>query len=351
MISTVTFGCQYFRTEADVKNLILMSKRAMTYYIEKSKVMLKNKTLVYSQTFPGGKGGQKMTFFYNLPHANMSCLFLGTGTSISSSAVRFLASSNVMVGFVGGEATPLAISDSVFMPSVTYRPSAYMQSWVEIWRDDSRALEAAKTLIEKRVSFTLKAWETNDYLRSHKMFLSKEDEQKIVDSVRLSGDRASIMGIEGSWTKNAYRRLAEIIEDETFKRTRRGYNVNEEDSPIKTDEVNIRLDMGNHIAYGMASAAIHALGISFSFPLLHGNSRRGGLVFDVADIVKDALVLPLAFESVATGKTRKEYRKAVLLAMKKAEVIDVCIDVLKEIIDSAKNRRKSASGDIRCILS
>lgn len=33
------------------------------------------------------------------------------------------------------------------------------------------------------------------------------------------------------------------------------------------------------------------------FPVLHGDTRRGALVFDVADIIKDAFLLPVAFRS------------------------------------------------------
>jgi CRISPR-associated protein Cas1 len=39
------------------------------------------------------------------------------------------------------------------------------------------------------------------------------------------------------------------------------------------------------------------LNISFALPGLHGKARRGELVFDIADLIKDVYVMPLAFLS------------------------------------------------------
>jgi len=37
--------------------------------------------------------------------------------------------------------------------------------------------------------------------------------------------------------------------------------------------------------------------ISPALPRLHGITKRGALVFDIADLIKDAYVMPLAFLS------------------------------------------------------
>jgi CRISPR-associated protein Cas1 len=52
------------------------------------------------------------------------------------------------------------------------------------------------------------------------------------------------------------------------------------------------LNHGNYLAYGLAATTLWVLGISHSFAVMHGKTRRGALVFDVADLIKDAVVLP-----------------------------------------------------------
>jgi len=52
----------------------------------------------------------------------------------------------------------------------------------------------------------------------------------------------------------------------------------------------------------MAGAALWALGIPPHMSVFHGKTRAGGLVFDLADGFKDALVLPLAFASILSNK-------------------------------------------------
>lgn len=54
------------------------------------------------------------------------------------------------------------------------------------------------------------------------------------------------------------------------------------------------------------------MGISFALPILHGKTRRGGLVFDLADLVKDAFVMPIAFTCAAKGLNQKNSECSLL---------------------------------------
>ena len=60
-------------------------------------------------------------------------------------------------------------------------------------------------------------------------------------------------------------------------------------------------------------------------------TRRGGLVFDAADLVKDAIVLPQAFISAARGDTEQEFRQACIEQLTRKEALDFMIDTLKAI--------------------
>jgi CRISPR-associated protein Cas1 len=101
------------------------------------------------------------------------------------------------------------------------------------------------------------------------------------------------------------------------------------------DTINAMLDHGNYIAYGYAAVALHGMGISFALPLLHGKTRRGGLVFDVADAVKDAIVMPLAFEAGSQGIKDRDYRVMLIELCQKQQVLDSVFDVVKRLAISA----------------
>jgi CRISPR-associated protein Cas1 len=67
------------------------------------------------------------------------------------------------------------------------------------------------------------------------------------------------------------------------------------------------LNHGNYLAYGLAATTLWVLGISHSFAVMHGKTRRGALVFDVADLIKDAVVLPWAFICAKEGMLSKSF--------------------------------------------
>jgi CRISPR-associated protein Cas1 len=63
--------------------------------------------------------------------------------------------------------------------------------------------------------------------------------------------------------------------------------------------------------------------------VLHGKTRRGGLVFDIADLVKDAVILPQAFISAMRGDEEQEFRQACIESLTRSEALDFMIDTLK----------------------
>lgn len=95
------------------------------------------------------------------------------------------------------------------------------------------------------------------------------------------------------------------------------------------------MDHGNYLMYGLAAVSLHALGIPFSFLLLHGKTRKGGLIFDIADLYKDAIVMPLAF-SVAQRNSKnleQQFRIELIKKLNEDKIIDKMINTDKEIIN------------------
>jgi len=127
----------------------------------------------------------------------------------------------------------------------------------------------------------------------------------------------SLMGVEGNWSKKLYSHMAQ---DKGFKRI-----------PAKGEDLpNRRLDHGNYIAYGFAAVALKALNIPYSLLVMHGRTNRGALIFDVADIVKDAVVLPSAFEN------NPKYRELIVQRFKhgRKNYIEHMIEAMKTVMDT-----------------
>ena len=97
--------------------------------------------------------------------------------------------------------------------------------------------------------------------------------------------------------------FSDIFEVRGFTRAKRGSG---------SDPANRFLDHGNYLAYGLAASACWVLGLPHGLAVLHGKTRRGGLVFDVADLVKDATILPQAFLSAMRGDGEQEFRQACI---------------------------------------
>jgi CRISPR-associated protein Cas1 len=88
---------------------------------------------------------------------------------------------------------------------------------------------------------------------------------------------------------------------------------------------------GNYLAYGLGATAAWVLGLPHGLAVLHGKTRRGGLVFDIADLVKDALVLPQAFISAQRGDDEQAFRQACIERFTQAEALDFMIDTVKAV--------------------
>lgn len=78
------------------------------------------------------------------------------------------------------------------------------------------------------------------------------------------------------------------------------------------------------------SPSIKDIGLPHAFALMHGKTRRGGLVFDVADLVKDAVILPEAFLSAMRGDDEQTFRKACVEKLIETESLDYMIETLEK---------------------
>ena len=99
---------------------VMLSKRTGVYYLEHVRVMRKDERVVFMT-----ETGADIEHLVSIPDKNTVFLLLGTGSSITSAAVRLLAESNVALGFTGSGGSPLLMSeDCVFLTTQSeYRPT------------------------------------------------------------------------------------------------------------------------------------------------------------------------------------------------------------------------------------
>ncbi|NWO07155.1 MAG: type I-F CRISPR-associated endonuclease Cas1 [Alteromonadaceae bacterium] len=299
---------------------ILHSKRANLYYLEYCRVMQKDGRVLYLTE------ADKENLYYNIPIANTTVLLLGNGTSITQAAVRMLTQAGVLIGFCGGGGSPLYSGSAVewFTPQSEYRPTEYLQGWVGFWFDDVRRFDAARKLQQARITYMLEVWEKDRDLKLEGFNPQDQMIQKALDTFHTRTDQAEkpadLLLTEAQLTKTLYKYAAEATGQSGF--TRKHQSI---------DKANDFLNHGNYLAYGLAACCLWVLGIPHGFAVMHGKTRRGALVFDIADLIKDALVLPWAFVCAKEGATEQEFRQQVLQAFTDHKALDFMFDTVKTV--------------------
>ena len=264
--------------------------------------------------------------YWNIPIANTTCLLLGTGTSITQAAMRMLAQAGVMVGFCGGGGTPLLMATEIewLSPQSEYRPTEYIQGWMRFWFDDRKRLIAAKQFQHARIEYLEKVWSKDRDLQSEGFDIREEAIRNSLSSFKQKiepvGSVSKLLQIEAELTKRLYKIAATRTDYNDFSRDR-----NAEDS------ANAFLNHGNYLAYGLAATTLWVLGIPHGFAVMHGKTRRGALVFDIADLIKDALILPWAFICAKEGATEQEFRQQCLQAFTDHKALDFMFDQVKGV--------------------
>ena len=301
---------------SDLKT-ILHSKRANIYYLEKCRVLVKDGRVVYLTE------EKKQNSYYNIPIANTTVILLGIGTSITQSAVRMLASASVLIGFSGNGGTPLISGNEVewLSPQSEYRPTEYLQGWMRFWFEEEKRLEIAKNFQKSRIKFLQQTWQ-NDRDLKQEGFIINDDINNLlqifyqeIDNAKKAGD---LLQQEATLTKQLYKIASKITKIENFTREREA-----------SDSANIFLNHGNYLAYGLGATTLWVLGIPHGFAVMHGKTRRGALVFDVADLIKDAIILPWAFVCAKERMREQEFRSQILQKFIEHKALDFMFEEVK----------------------
>lgn len=222
-----------------------------------------------------------------LPVAGIGVLLLGPGTSISNPAATSCARSGVTVIFTSGGgigcyslATPLTSS------------ARWAIAQARLVSNEARARDAARILYRKQLGI----------------------EDLDVTSI------AAMRGIEGRTIRNLYKKLAQKHNVLNFKR-----DTNSE------DPINQGLNLANSILYGCAATACGALGVNPALGIIHRGNVRS-LLFDLADLYKPVLSIPVAFESAHHEDFLEQVRRKVRSHIHRQKVLKEMVQILIEIL-------------------
>lgn len=309
---------------------LLLTDREGALYLERARVDVEGERVVYHIT------DDEMQRHFNIPHVNLAVLFLGQGTSISQPAMRLLAEEGVHVAVTGSGGSPLHMGSLT-----TYTATRHFRALLPIYLDARLSLRAAKAVMRDRAERMRKLGGAGaqKHLRQREVAGLVKLCASFEGKLAQAEDVQHLLGFEGQFSKACYAefaRYAGLSKDEPFKREA-GAGSKAQDPVAR---VNSLIDHGNYLCYGMAGAALWALGIPPHLSVFHGKTRAGGLVFDLADSFKDALVLPLAF-SLAKEKDQHEaeqlFRARLIHAFDDREVLKLAIATVERMLEAAQD--------------
>jgi CRISPR-associated protein Cas1 len=212
-----------------------------------------------------------------LPVTNLCVLLLGPGVNITHAAVRLLAESGCTINWVGEDGCGFYAGGSGETHSARHLiQQAYLVSRAETRMQVVRRMYA--------------------YRFGH----------EVADSLSIN----QIRGMEGARVRQAYADASRNYAVAWHGRTLRRDNWND------NDPVNQALSAANAVLHGLCHAAIVSGGYSPALGFLH-NGWHLAFVYDIADLYKVNLTVPIAFKTVAesaknvTSRARQACREYI----------------------------------------
>lgn len=214
-----------------------------------------------------------------IPISATAVLLLGPGTRMTHAAMVAMADNNALAIWVGEE----GVRCYAHGMGGTRSSSALLRQAALAVNETTR-LEVVKNMYRMRFKEEVKDGLTVEQLR----------------------------GVEGIRVRNTY---AAMSKETGVEWSGRSY---ERENWAKADPVNRALSTGNACLYGICQAGILSLGYSPALGFIH-TGKQLSFVYDIADLYKTEITIPLAFEMAAAQPPNLE--RAVRLR---------CRDIFKE---------------------
>ncbi len=242
-----------------------------------------------------------------IPTAALSCVLLGPGTSITQPALATFARHGTSLVCVGAGGV---------RSYATIAPASLTTGWLEkqakIWADDGLRVQVASQMYRQRFNLDVPEGTTLAQLR----------------------------GMEGQRVKAFYRLLAQKHRIPRFKRN---YDPAAWDSQ---DPVNLALSAANTCLYGVVHAAVCALGCSPALGFVHSGTQLA-FVYDIADLYKARITIPLAFSLHASSNPERTARTRLREEFRLVRLLPTIVTDIQNLLDlDAEDVREDPSVDM-----
>lgn len=230
----------------------------------------------------------------HVPAATVSAILLGPGTRVTHHAVMLMAQCGVTVVWVGeagvryyAHGSPLATSTRL------------LEAQAEAVSNTRKRLAVARRMYE---------WRFPD---------------EVVEGTTMQ----QLRGREGARVRSIYRQES--------KRTGVEWKRRDYDPLVfeSSDPINQALSAAHSCLYGVVHAVVVSLGCSPGLGFIHtGHSRA--FIYDVADLYKAEVTIPIAFDVVAQGSDdiSGDTRRRVRDAMREGTILERCVRDIKRLL-------------------
>lgn len=209
-----------------------------------------------------------------VPVASLAVLMLGPGTNVTQAAIRVLAENNCLVIWCGEENVRFYASGTGGT-----RSAGALLHQAKMASDEELRLQVVKRMYRMRF------------------------EEDLLEDITIE----ELRGKEGSRVRTAYARTSA---ETGVPWSGRSYDRGDWKS---ADPVNRALSSANSCLYGLCHAAILSAGYSPAIGFIH-TGKQLSFVYDIADLYKVDLTIPVAFKIAAEAPPETE--RAVRLAMR-----------------------------------
>lgn len=264
---------------------VRLEDRVSFLYLERCSVR-QDKTGVVA--YSGGEDGQQKQRI-QIPVSGISVLHLGPGTSISAAAMTSCTRAGATVMFTGGGGVP-AYSRTVPLTN----SARWALAQAKLVSSETNQRKAAVVLYRRQLGLELDADETSI---------------------------AVMRGLEGRAMKLKYKELARKHSIKDFRRDTKS-----------EDPVNMGLNLANSLLYGCAASACFAIGVNPALGVIHRGDARS-LLFDLADLYKPSVSLPVAFKAAQDEDPLASVRKLMRKEIHRQEMLKEMLAVLMEILE------------------
>ena len=252
--------------KTQLNELPRISDRVSFIYVEHSKINRIDSAITVSD-YRG---------MVNIPCSIIGVLMLGPGTEISHRAMEILGDVGTTIIWVGER-------------GVRYYANG-------------RSLARSTKLLEKQAKLVSNTRTRLDVARKmYAMRFINEDVRKLT--------MQQLRGREGSRIRKIYRDLSKKYQ---VQWDGRDYKVDDFDA---SNDVNKALSSANVCLYGLCHSIIVALGMSPGLGFVHTGHDKS-FVYDIADLYKADLTIPLAFELAAKEEKEDEIGKLARLKLR-----------------------------------